>query len=247
MQLLVSDFDGTLHTCDEVMEMNVKKIQDFIDQGNIFMLSSGRSYESLKAKMKLYNIPVSYMATEDGSHLFDKRGRLIHEVTMSKDILSDIDPIIELGRHKELQFGTTRAYLHERTDKDISSVNFVIDEDKINNDFIFEWEKLKLKHPDYEYLVYGYFIKNHGMVYYYCIKPKNIDKSIPVSKLAELKKLSKNSIFTIGDGDNDIPMIKEFNGFMIGDNDSLKKHAIGCYNEVYELIDDINKQKVKRR
>jgi hypothetical protein len=27
----------------------------------------------------------------------------------------------------------------------------------------------------------------------------------------------------------------------------LKKHAIGCYNEVYELIDDINKQKVKRR
>ena len=104
-----------------------------------------------------------------------------------------------------------------------------------------------MKHPDYEYLVYGYFIKNHGMVYYYCIKPKNIDKSIPVSKLAELKKLSKNSIFTIGDGDNDIPMIKEFNGFMIGDNDSLKKHAIGCYNEVYELIDDINKQKVKRR
>ena len=54
-------------------------------------------------------------------------------------------------------------------------------------------------------------------------------------------------LFTIGDGDNDLPMLHDYNGFMIGDNETLKKVTLKCYNEVYELIDDIEKQKVKRR
>ena len=47
-------------------------------------------------------------------------------------------------------------------------------------------------------------------------------------------------IFTIGDGLNDIPMIKDFNGYaMINAVDELKEISINEYESVSNLIDEI--------
>ena len=244
MNLLVSDFDGTFYTSDRNIKINVRKIREFIEQGNVFMLSSGRSYNSLKSKIDEYKIPYSYMATEDGSHLFDNKGVLLAEDLMDQSIIEEINSIKRLNRHKGMQYGTTREYLDNDPKKDnVSSINFIIDDNMINKSFNNEWYKLKNKYNDkYEFLIYGY-----NGVYYYCIKDKGIDKSRPVYNLSKILGLDKNNIFTIGDGDNDLPMIVDYNGFMIGDNESLKRCALKCYNNVYELVDDINNQKVKRR
>ena len=244
MNLLVSDFDGTFYTTERNIKINVKRIKDFIDQGNIFMLSSGRSYTSLKCMIDKYHIPCSYMATEDGSHLFDSKGNLLKEDLMDKSIQDEIEPIIRLKRHRGIQYGTTRDYLENNKDNlDLSSINFIIEDDRINKDFNNEWYKLRDKYKTkYEFLIYGY-----NGIYFYCIKEKGIDKSRPIYNLSNILDLDKRNIFTIGDGDNDLPMIVDYNGFMIGDNDSLKRCALGCYNNVYELVDDIERQKVKRR
>ena len=243
MNLLVSDYDGTLYTSEKGIKLNVKKIQEFIDNGNLFMLSSGRSYESLMGKVEDYNIPFSYLATEDGSHLFDKNGSLIHEDLLKTDIKSEIDTLINLKRHYDMQYGTTREYYSVDKGLPTSSINFILHEDMINKKFVREWSKLEKKHKkEYEFLVYGY-----SNIYYYCIKPKGVDKNRPIDKLSEMLSLPKENIFVIGDGDNDTAMIINNNGYMIGESESLKKCSLKCYNEVYELIDDINKQKIKRR
>ncbi len=243
MNLLVSDFDGTLHTNDINIKINIKRIQEFINNGNLFMLSSGRSYNSLMGKVIKYNIPYNFLATEDGSHLFDNKGNVLHEDIMDKSIVNEINIIRSLNKHKDIQFGTTYEYYSEDKGLPVSSINFVIDKNMINKTFNKEWSCLKRKHSnEYEFLIYGY-----GNEYYYCIKDKGIDKKKPVDELAKILKLDFNNIFTIGDGDNDFPMIMHYNGYMIGDNESLKKVALKCYNEVYELIDDIENQKIKRR
>ena len=243
MNLLVSDFDGTYHTGIKDIKLNNIKIQEFIKEGNIFMLSSGRSYNSLKNQVEAYGIPVSYLATADGSHLFNKNGVLIHEELMKKDIKKDIDKILKLNRHKGIQYDTTREYYKIDLGYNVSSINLVIDEDKINKDFRHEWKKLCKKYKDdYNFLVYGY---DH--TYFYCIKEKGIDKATPVEKLSKILTIPKENIFTIGDGDNDVTMVANYNGYMIGDNEALKKCALGCYNNVYEMVEDIQKQKIKRR
>ena len=243
LKLLVSDYDDTLYTGDHNIKINVKKIKEFIDKGNLFMLSSGRSYYSLKGKIIEHNIPYSYLGTEDGSHLFDSNDILIHEELLNPNILEELDPILELGKHKGLQYGTTREYYFEDKGLPLSSLNIIIDEDNIDKEFLIEWKKLKKKYnKEYNFLEYGY-----RKEWYYCIKPVGVEKSKPVDKLKELYNLDNKDIFVIGDGDNDLNMIVNYNGYMIGDNERLKRCALHRYNEVHELIDDIEKNKVLRR
>ena len=60
-------------------------------------------------------------------------------------------------------------------------------------------------------------------------------------------EIPDEDIFTIGDSESDFEMIRRWNGFQVGNNQALKEVSLGQYNEVYELIDDINMGKVKRR
>ena len=247
MKLLVSDYDGTFYTDvndDKHIRINVDKITEFVDNGNVFMLSSGRSYNSLMGRVNAHKIPVSYIATEDGSHLFDKDGNVLFERFLDTRIIGEIDGLLKFSRHRQIQFGTTREYFYdELPDIPVSSINLVLYEDNITRPFEEEWNRLKEANKDNnEFLKYGY-----NNIYYYCIKPKGIDKSRPVSELSKLIHVPKKDIFTIGDGDNDIPMVKKYNGFMIGDSEDLEKVSLKKYKKLHELIDDIDKQKVLRR
>ena len=42
-------------------------------------------------------------------------------------------------------------------------------------------------------------------------------------------------------------MIRDYNGYIVGNREELESIALNRYNAVYELVNDIEKQKVKRR
>ncbi len=42
-------------------------------------------------------------------------------------------------------------------------------------------------------------------------------------------------------------MIRDYNGYMIGNNKNLEKVALKKYNAVHELISDIERKKVLKR
>ena len=48
MKLIVSDFDGTYYTNEKDILINNQYINEFRNNNNLFMLSSGRSFKSLK-------------------------------------------------------------------------------------------------------------------------------------------------------------------------------------------------------
>jgi len=245
MKLLVSDYDDTFNTyiSDHNVKLNVRKLNEFIDNGNMFMLSSGRSFNSLMDKVQKYKIPISYLATQDGSQLFDRNGTLLFERELDTEIVDKFDHLASLGKHKEIQYGTTREYYYEEPKLPIANINFIIDEKEITTEFNREWNRLKKENKEkYNLIRYGY----QG-TYYYCIKPIGIDKAKPVEELAKIVGLSKTNIFTVGDGDNDVPMIENYNGYVIGKKENANRVALKQYDEVYELIDEIEKNKVLRR
>ena len=60
MKLLVSDFDGTLFIDYPSLEKNIHAIQRFREEGNLFVINSGRNYTSLMKEIKQYQMDLKY-------------------------------------------------------------------------------------------------------------------------------------------------------------------------------------------
>ena len=72
MKIIASDFDKTLFVDDEKIVIdNVESINNFIKQGNIFILVTGRLYSDIKTLLNKYNIKYNYLICEDGTKIFN--------------------------------------------------------------------------------------------------------------------------------------------------------------------------------
>lgn len=243
MSILVSDYDGTFANSSENIRLNCQKIYSFLEDGNTFVLSSGRDYSSLLRQVTHYGIPYSYLATADGSYLFDRKGNSLLSHKMSHDIVSSADRLKDISNCKRLDYAYEREYspLYREND-DISSISFVIDVSNVTREFDKEFIHLQENNPSYDFCTYGY-----GSEVYYMIKCKGMSKSSPILYLQKHLAVPKEDIFTIGDGLNDLEMIRDFNGFVIGDNEELNSCSLKRYDAVFSLVDDISKNLVKRR
>ena len=93
MKCVISDFDGTLF-CDDLNE-NLNSINNFVNDGNIFIIATGRTYESIKNEVNKYNIPCSYLICSDGSCIYDKENNLIYSNYFSDNQKNNITEIIK--------------------------------------------------------------------------------------------------------------------------------------------------------
>ena len=104
------------------------------------------------------------------------------------------------------------------------------------------------------------FVKNlrHGKLFAFYHDPddplsahlfdKRNDKVKAIQTVAALEHISQDRIYTIGDGYNDLSMIKKFNGFAIRNSkDAVKYESLGTYETVSELMEDIEKQNISKR
>ena len=243
MKLLVSDYDGTFATSDEDIKINCKLLKKFIKNGNHFLLSSGRPLNSLKRQVEMYEIPYTYLGVSDGNFLYNKEDKLIMENHMSSDILEKISDIKRLDIYEQIQYTYSKENsLEVKDDEKLGSIAFVIKKENITDDFLNQYKKLEEENKEYQFDVYGF-----KSMFYYMIRPKGINKSSPIIHLEHELNIPKSKIFTIGDNINDIEMIRDYNGFMTGDNKQVEEYALKKYNAVHELIKDINKKKVLKR
>ena len=67
---------------------------------------------------------------------------------------------------------------------------------------------------------------------------KNITKASGVKELLKLNPAWQNAeVLTIGDAQNDVPMIEEFNGYSLNSaTEHAKQHAAKLYNSVGEML-----------
>lgn len=71
MKLLASDYDGTLHYGGAIMEEDLDAIRKWKEDGNLFVLATGRSLQSIKEQIKKFDIPYDYLITNNGGMVFD--------------------------------------------------------------------------------------------------------------------------------------------------------------------------------
>ena len=73
MKILASDYDGTLKHGELVLEEDILAIKRWRKEGNLFVIDTGRSMESILQEVERYQIPVDYYVTNNGGMVFDAK------------------------------------------------------------------------------------------------------------------------------------------------------------------------------
>lgn len=228
MKVLVSDYDKTFYVNEFDIKNNIKTVQEFRNLGNIFIIATGRSYLDFKKKVNAYNIKYDYVLLNHGSTILDKNDNIILNIpidNLNLEIINDLElnKTIEHFCCSELESRVDFNYpnLTKIAVRYLPFVNIP----KIK-------EKLEIKYNNINvYLVSSNMIE---------IISKNISKSKAIEVLRKLLNINKDDIYTIGDGETDIEMIQDYNGYAILNAiKELKNVSIGEVKSVSELINKI--------
>ena len=236
MKLFVTDYDNTLFINEESLKENIKKLNELQQNNYFIVISTGRSLPSIKEKIQIYNIPFDYLTCADGSIIYDKNYKLIKFYELKKDIINEIINFKNSICYEEMQISYEDGYSNILDlNKKNAGINIVIHNNNINNKILKLFNDIKEKYPNYNYLIY-----NHIPYSYFCFKQENVSKAMGVYFLKNYLQINDNNIFVIGDSDNDLEMLKEFNGVcVINSSPNVLGVCTRKYNNVSDYIDEL--------
>ena len=103
MKLFVTDYDGTLYINDTNFDINKSKLRELHNLGIIIVISTGRSYESIKKQIIEHNIYYDYIHCADGSIIYDKNDNLINFCEMEHEVVNEILSLSKKAKINEIQ------------------------------------------------------------------------------------------------------------------------------------------------
>ena len=104
-KILVSDYDNTFYTNEEQLYKNIENIKKFQEEGNIFVISTSRSWKSIKKEIDEYKIPFDYLCCNTGGTIFDNKGSSLFVGNISDSIINKVENIYVSGRYISINFG----------------------------------------------------------------------------------------------------------------------------------------------
>ena len=221
-KIFVSDYDQTFYLNDEDIEKNKIAINEFRKKGNIFVIATGRSYFDFQNKVDEYNLNYDYVIINHGATILDKNNNILINFPIKNDL--QLEKSIE---------GYCCSGLESRVDFNHKNLT------KINARYNSKEEAMKISdniNAKYFEFVNSYYVTINSLE----IISNKTNKSKAIDLLINKLKLSKENVYTIGDGYSDIEMVKNFNGYAMKESvDELKKVAKKEYDSVSELINEI--------
>ena len=231
-KILISDYDGTFYQNDLDIKKNIDKVTEFRTLGNLFVLATGRSYVDLKIMIDKYKIPYDYLILNHGALLLSKKLEILNVFTLDKELVGsvleyannnkDIYDVVLIDVFKKKVIDTSNAVkimLKLYSYDNALDVKKYIDERYTNIKCYYEKED------------------NHYLVE---IVSANASKSLMIEKILVREEIKKDNVFTIGDGVNDIDMIRNFNGYRVINSckelDSITNRVIDNVSDLIEKI-----------
>ena len=231
-KVLVVDYDRTLFINNSDMLNNINSINKFRENGNIFIIATGRTYNSLKKEIDKYNIEYDYLILNHGSLVIKKDKSTLFHYKIDKNILFDITNYLSKYKPKSVMYSYYTEDTNDINNPDISKITIVFQKD------IESFKKVLLDIvKKYNNKLNIYFTQNYEIE----IISKETNKSRAIDLLMKKANFKKENIYTIGDSYTDIDMINDYNGSCMEKSiDILKNNKnIKKYSSVSVLIKDI--------
>lgn len=226
MKLLSSDYDGTLNAFGCSLFINLPFIKRLREDGHIFVLNTGRSFDSIKSKIVKYHIPYDYLSCNDGNLLLNSNDEVIYSTNMDNDISIVLGELKKKFPHIKLK---PMIY-----DNKILEYQIIIS--KMDKEFFLELNRIC---GLYNLCYKTFHIANQRYLY---ICDNKISKSTAINKIVELENIFNCDIFTVGDDLNDYEMIRDFNGYTFPwGKKELKSVSLGICGSVASLVKKMTK------
>ena len=220
-KILISDFDKTLFT--NAYEENIKAIKKFRQEGNIFVIATGRPLCFLVPDLQ--ELEVDYYICNDGTTIFDKNFNILHSEVIDKEIIIKIKEEFEKNDYLEEWYINEPRKISKNIDGELNGI--------IGKFNIKSSELVKKINENFEDL-YAY-----NSTKWINVVKRGVSKKFGILKLMELKNFKYEQIITVGDNENDIEMNSYFESYCVKDSKEklikVSKHKV---NEVYEIIED---------
>lgn len=229
-KILVSDYDDTFYLNDIDIEINKKWVDNFRKQNNLFIIATGRGYIDFKDALITYNFNYDYIILNHGTTVIDQN----HNILMNYSI----NPKIILKMIKSLKPKNRILYFYDDLTED---TEYIENKKVLKINLRYDSKDMALKISKILNNKYGEYLKAYQVPINDVEIISNVtDKAKAIYFIANREQILKSNIYTIGNGHNDIEMIKEFNGYcMIKSTKELKKEATCELASVSELIKEI--------
>ena len=236
-KIVFRDYDGTLNTGEEDMIKNIQAIQEFMNNGNLFVIATGRSYLDLKRKLESYPIPFDYLIVNHGGVILDKNEKVIDACLIPQKV--GIQILAELKSSEAVEhiilFDTMKNDIVEDTNE-LTKIMVEMKDEKSAR-FLSEMINEKWKKAVKSYVI---VTKKYCLVEIISVKT---NKGKAIEKILEIEHIPSNAVYPIGDGANDVEMILKYHGYgMKNSEEIIYKATNKLCNAVYELIEKLNKE-----
>ena len=226
-KILISDYDGTFYQNDIDTKKNIDKVNEFRTLDNLFVLATGRSYVDLKQKIDKYEIPYDYLILNHGALLLSKDLEILKVFTLDKEL---VDSILEYANNKDI-YDVILISAFDKNVKDTSNIVKIMLK-------LYSYDKaLEVKnYIDKSYTnIKSYFISedNHYLVE---VVSNKASKSLMIDKILDKEGIVKKNVYTIGDGINDIEMIRDYNGYRVRNS---CKELVSVTDRVIDNVSDL--------
>ena len=204
IMMIVSDYDDTFYINEEDVKKNVSLVHEFM-KDNIFVIATGRSYFDFKRVEERYNIKYNYLVINHGATIL-KNDEIIYNIFINeelkkcliKDLYLDIAcsvfacSIKESRVDIECEILTKIHVRYESVEKAKEIYNFLMKKYKDDINIFYAYEDKALE-----------------------IVSKDVDKVMATEYIRNLENIPYDKVYTIGNGQNDIEMVKHYNGYAI--------------------------------
>ena len=214
-KIVVSDYDDTFYVNEEDLKRNKEAVKKFREKENLFVIATGRSYLGIKEEIKKYNIEYDYLIINHGATILGKNDTILYNFPLKEEIILNLKKDLEienqntndsdnnLEKEKNVYFCYSElANFVDFESKNITKIGIRYasssDASRIN-------KKLNATYKE----INAYQVSKNEIE----IISKKTDKSKAIQLLADYYSLEKACIVTIGNGYNDIKMIKDYNGY----------------------------------
>lgn len=250
MKLFVSDYDMTLYINEYIDEKVLNAIKRWRDNKNIFVIATGRNKFSIFDEIEKYNIGFDYIIVNNGALIFDKERKIIYKETIDeneaykviKSLFDKFGATVEISNEEEVisvQSKEKNDILYHNYLKkvkiididEIHSIKNIVQINKMTNDIEKTKKVAKFVSDNFKEVV------AYGNIRTVDIVGKKVNKARGITFLEnELKDKNIEKILVAGDSNNDIDMIKKYDGYVqINAGENIKNIT----NKYFSLISDI--------
>ena len=229
MKVLVSDFDGVFFNDD--YEKNIELANKFVDQGNIFVIATGRNISDLRKDMNDHFIKCSYFICNDGSTIFDQFMNIIYrkdiEPKLVRTIYNSLPNVSCVG---DVYLDNSTAYMTDTNRPTNKIVAKVIDRDKC--------QELANKINEFYPELFAYLSRH-----WINITSSKETKATAIKFLEKYYNFDNYDVYCIGNGINDLSLSELDNSYILNSAYvTIKKEFKNTVNSFEELINIINEK-----